>query len=267
MNSLLCQGEYHYYNIIILQFVVCNTNGPYRHSHHGTSSISPPFNNNNNNHSDFFAAMSKGEYTTSDIETMEFTILNTLSWRIYAPTSIQMAHSILSLIVPHVSNILSEENNTWGFILDEVQYQTECAVRDYTLCTQRPSTVVMAALFNTINMVSDRDERKVLLHALLLVMNNQGKFASLELILGTRHRLRQYDTTNTTSSTVPSQDDSTQDYDQEENDSIYTQDASMSIHSAGSDVSEVSMRSIDRSSKSSRSSEHSAIGVMEVPNI
>ena len=219
---------------------------------------------NNNNHSDFFAAMSKGEYTTSDIETMEFTILNTLSWRIYAPTSIQMAHSILSLIVPHVSNILSEENNTWGFILDEVQYQTECAVRDYTLCTQRPSTVVMAALFNTINMVSARDERKVLLHALLLVMN-QGNFASLELIMGTRHRLRQYDTTTTTSSTVPSQDDSTQDYDQEENDSIYTQDAS--IHSAGSDVSEVSMRSIDRSSKSSRSSEHSAIGVMEVPNI
>ena len=82
--------------------------------------------------------MSRGDYSIHDIEDMELSILQSLSWRIYAPTSIQIAHSILSLILPHHINL---RESTWGFILDEVRYQTEHSVRDYYLCIQRPSTV------------------------------------------------------------------------------------------------------------------------------
>ena len=89
--------------------------------------------------STFLSAMSKGMYSVHDIEEMELTILTNLSWRINAPTSIQMAHHILSLVLPHVNL----DESTWGFILDEVRFQTESAVRDYFFVTQRPSTVCM----------------------------------------------------------------------------------------------------------------------------
>ena len=41
--------------------------------------------------------------------------------------------------------------STWAFILDEVQFQTEYALRDYFFSTIRPSTVVMAAIFNALD--------------------------------------------------------------------------------------------------------------------
>lgn len=86
----------------------------------------------------FFADMSNGDYSINDIEDMELSILHSLSWRINGPTSIQIAHSILSLVLSHHTNL---RESTWGFILDEVRYQTEHAVRDYYSCIQRPSTV------------------------------------------------------------------------------------------------------------------------------
>ena len=86
----------------------------------------------------FFADMSRGDYSKDDIEDMELNVLQSLSWRINGPTSIQIAHSILSLVLPCHTNL---RESTWGFILDEVRYQTEHAVRDYYLCIQRPSTI------------------------------------------------------------------------------------------------------------------------------
>ena len=91
---------------------------------------------------------------------MELRILHGLSWRIHAPTSVQIANLILSLALPRVD--LPE--CTWGFILDEVRFQTEYAVRDYCFCTsQRPSTVALAAIFNTVDQLPQADRTAVLL--------------------------------------------------------------------------------------------------------
>mmetsp|Transcript_7718 Transcript_7718/g.17451 ORF Transcript_7718/g.17451 Transcript_7718/m.17451 type:complete len:287 (+) Transcript_7718:112-972(+) len=133
--------------------------------------------------SDFFAIMSRGEYSVDEIEAMELIMLNGLSWRIVAPTSIQMAHHILSLLLPHV--IIEE--STWGFILDEVRYQTECAVKHIYFTTQRPSTVAIAAIFNTLEQVNKQD-RWDMFDALLLVMNED--FASPDQILAAKNRLQ-----------------------------------------------------------------------------
>ena len=97
---------------------------------------------------------------------MELAILKGLSWRICAPTSVQMAYRILSLVNPHVA--LRE--SVWGFILDEVRYECESSLRDYYFATQRPSTVAVAAIFNSIDQISQRD-RQSILRALILVMN------------------------------------------------------------------------------------------------
>ena len=89
--------------------------------------------------STFFADMSRGDYSIHDMEDMELSILHSLSWRINGPTSIQIAHSILSLVLPHHTNL---RESTWAFILDEVRYQTEHSVRDYYLSIQRSVSTV-----------------------------------------------------------------------------------------------------------------------------
>eukprot|EP01083_Nonionella_stella_P264019 896125_1 len=99
---------------------------------------------------------------------MELTILRGLSWCIYAPTSIQMAQCILSLVLPHVHL----EDSIWSDILDKVKYQTERATRDYYFAAQRRSTVAMAAIFNALDQV-DRLVRQAVLQALLFVLNKE----------------------------------------------------------------------------------------------
>jgi len=134
---------------------------------------------------DFLAASSLGMYSVEDIEVMEMNILEGLSWRVCAPTSIQMAHYIVSLLLPHVD--LPEL--TWGWILDEVRYQTEHAVRDYYLSTKRPSTLAVAAIFNSLEQI-DQQDRQAILGALTLVLNVlEEDFDSPRDLLSARNKL------------------------------------------------------------------------------
>ena len=116
--------------------------------------------------SDFFAEISTGTYSKEQIETTELMILKQLEYRLSAPTSIQISNHILSLLLPYVS--LSP--STWDFILEEVEYQNECTVFDYYFSTQRPSTVAMASIYNTLEQGQvDEHDRQDLLRALMLV--------------------------------------------------------------------------------------------------
>ena len=98
-----------------------------------------------------FAEIIRKVYTVQEIESMERTLLRGLSWRCYAPTACQVGHSILSLILPHTD--ISEA--TWGFLVDEMNYLIEFAVRDYYLSTQRASTIALAAILNAMKCISD----------------------------------------------------------------------------------------------------------------
>ena len=132
--------------------------------------------------SESFATLSQGVYSVDDIEGMELSILKGLSWRICAPTSIQMAHHILCVLLPHVNL----QDSTWEFILDEVRFQTEYAVRDYYFTIQRPSTVALAAIVKTLDQV-DQQDRQAILHALLFVINEE--FDSPQDLIAKRNRL------------------------------------------------------------------------------
>ena len=85
--------------------------------------------------SDLFAEMCSHVYTVEEIEDMERTLLIGLSWRCHAPTAHQVGMSILSLLLPYVD--IPEV--TWGFLIDEMRYLTELAVRDYYFSTQHAS--------------------------------------------------------------------------------------------------------------------------------
>lgn len=133
--------------------------------------------------SDVFAALTPGMYNVYDIEGMEWRILSDLEWRITAPTSIQMANCILTLILP---NVHLQEESTWECILDEVRYQIMHAVRDYYFVTQRPSTVALAAIFNALDRLESKD-RRAIIHALLFIMNDE--FESSRNVFAAKHRL------------------------------------------------------------------------------
>jgi hypothetical protein len=95
--------------------------------------------------SSFFSDMSRGAYTVETIEDMELILLAGLSWRCNAPTASQVGFHILSLIMPKAPNL---PESAWCFLMDEMKYQTEHAVRDYYFTTQRPSTIALAAIMN-----------------------------------------------------------------------------------------------------------------------
>eukprot|EP00984_Skeletonema_dohrnii_P032861 scaffold27784_cov155-Skeletonema_dohrnii-CCMP3373.AAC.1 len=105
--------------------------------------------------SDLFAEMCSHVYTVEEIEDMERTLLIGLSWRCHAPTAHQVGMSILSLLLPYVDM----PEVTWGFLMDEMRYLTELAVRDYYFSTQRTSTAALAAIFNVINDASTKERR------------------------------------------------------------------------------------------------------------
>ena len=130
-----------------------------------------------------------GIYTKEEIDAMEHTLLRGLSWRSNTPTAHQVGHATLSLLVPHVN--LPEA--TWGFLLDEMKYQTEMAVRDYYFSTQRPSTIALASIYNAIESISSKtdQEMRMMLNTFLLRIVGCFEYGESMHINAARRRLQQ----------------------------------------------------------------------------
>ncbi len=107
---------------------------------------------------DTFAAMCCSIHSVEEIERVERILLGGLSWADDDPTAYQVGHSIFSLLVPY----LDLPEATWSFLIDEMQYQTELAVRDYYFSTQRTSTIALAAVSNAIDSINHKPHREVI---------------------------------------------------------------------------------------------------------
>jgi hypothetical protein len=123
---------------------------------------------------------------------MERILLSGLSWRCHSPTAHQIGLLILSLLLPYVD--IPEV--TWGFLMDEMKYLTELAVRDYYFCTQRTSTIALATIFNIISDSSTK-ERQEILGAFLRVIMECFEFDHPRHIAAARARLQCYVTVAT----------------------------------------------------------------------
>ena len=124
-------------------------------------------------------------YSAKEIEDMERTLLSGLSWRCHAPTAYQVGLSILSLLLPYVD--IPEAQ--WGFLMDEMTYLTELAVRDYYFSTQRASTIALAAILNVISDSNTKEPRRVL-RAFLQVITESFDFEGSQQITSARSRLK-----------------------------------------------------------------------------
>jgi len=125
--------------------------------------------------SEELAAASRGIYSKEDIEAMERTILDCLSWRVCAPTAFQVGCVILELMIPQVeeANVTVVEVGRRVAIREDLAFQTENNVRDYQLATTlRPSTVAFMAIMKAIEVDKNKNtvEHSLLLKALVNIL-------------------------------------------------------------------------------------------------
>jgi hypothetical protein len=118
------------------------------------------------------AEATHGMYTIEDIEAMERAILECLSWKVSGPTALEVGYIVLELVTPQVQDVSELNNELMGSIVEDLAFQTESAVRDYHLATQRPSTIAIMALINAIkhNGKMSTNVRQHYLNALLNVL-------------------------------------------------------------------------------------------------
>lgn len=99
------------------------------------------------------AAISNGYYSESEITDMELEILTALSWKLSGPTTHDFVGYIVALLPPSEYDYNPE---TAMALLDFSILQAEIAVPDYDLCLQKPSTVSMACILNSVSCIERR---------------------------------------------------------------------------------------------------------------
>ena len=87
--------------------------------------------------SDLLVLVSNGVYTKEEIERTEKELLQGLGWRVNPPTATQFACLIMSLVTPLIANMHDE---LVARVLNEIAYQAENSVRDYSLSQERSSS-------------------------------------------------------------------------------------------------------------------------------
>jgi len=90
------------------------------------------------------SGLSRGEFSTRNIEEMEMLILEKLNWNVYPPTAASYVHIFISLMPP----IRPSVKNT---ILQRACFFSELALFEYAFITERPSTIALAAVLNSID--------------------------------------------------------------------------------------------------------------------
>lgn len=99
------------------------------------------------------AQISHGCYSEMDIVEMEQEILKSLGWRVNGPTADAFLKHILALLPP---SAYGYDETTLLTLLDFSRFQAEVVVSDYDLSLQKPSTVALAAIMNSIEGIEKR---------------------------------------------------------------------------------------------------------------
>mmetsp|Transcript_8984 Transcript_8984/g.19464 ORF Transcript_8984/g.19464 Transcript_8984/m.19464 type:complete len:350 (-) Transcript_8984:232-1281(-) len=94
-----------------------------------------------------FALISHGCYTETDVVEMEREILESLSWRVNGSTTHAFLSHLMVLLPP---SAYGYDETTAMTLLDFSRFQAEIAVSDYDLSLQKPSTVALASILNSI---------------------------------------------------------------------------------------------------------------------
>jgi hypothetical protein len=102
------------------------------------------------------ASLSRGSFTSEQVEAMEFKILNALQWRVNPPTALFFVQQYLDLVPSHILN-----DKVRAAVLEVAKFQTELAVCDYDLSTVNASSIAFAALLNALESLDHQLDPKI----------------------------------------------------------------------------------------------------------
>jgi hypothetical protein len=91
------------------------------------------------------STLSRGAYSTAEVEAMEFTILSALQWRMNPPTALAFVRQFLELIPVDVVDQSMRETAH-----DITKFQTELAVTEHDFVTVKASTIAFGSLMNSL---------------------------------------------------------------------------------------------------------------------
>jgi hypothetical protein len=89
--------------------------------------------------------LSRGTYSSQQVEAMEAQLLSALQWRMHPPTALAFVRQFLELIPLHVVNESMRET-----AYDMAKFQTELATNVYDFITVKASTVAFGSLMNSL---------------------------------------------------------------------------------------------------------------------
>ena len=104
------------------------------------------------------AELSRGCYTSTEISRMELDVLYCLGWRVSGPTALGFVSHFLLLLIPDSSSSVNKESGgIHAILLDLCRYQTELAICDYSLVTEKFSVVAIASILNSMEAIGPDD--------------------------------------------------------------------------------------------------------------
>jgi hypothetical protein len=128
------------------------------------------------------STLSRGAYSTTQVEAMEVTILNALEWRVNPPTALAFVRQFLELIpVDVVSQSMRETAH------DITKFQTELAVTEHDFVTVKASTIAFGSLMNSLESLQLDD--KVLGYIGYIICQSIGIDRSDEDVLAVQNAL------------------------------------------------------------------------------
>jgi hypothetical protein len=128
------------------------------------------------------STLSRGAYSTVEVEAMEVSILNALQWRVNPPTALAFVRQFLELIPVDVVDQSMRES-----AYDITKFQTELAVSEHDFVSAKASTIAFGSLMNSLE--SLQLDKKVLGYIGYILCQSIGLDRSDEDVLAVQNAL------------------------------------------------------------------------------
>jgi hypothetical protein len=128
------------------------------------------------------STLSRGAYSTVEVEAMEVSILNALQWRVNPPTALAFVRQFLEFIPVDVVDQSMRES-----AYDITKFQTELAVSEHDFVSAKASTIAFGSLMNSLE--SLQLDKKVLGYIGYILCQSIGLDRSDEDVLAVQNAL------------------------------------------------------------------------------
>jgi hypothetical protein len=128
------------------------------------------------------STLSRGAYSTTQVEAMEVSILSALQWRMNPPTALAFVRQFLEIIPVNLVDQGMRETAH-----DITKFQTELAVTEHDFVTVKASTIAFGSLMNSLE--SLQLDNKVLGYIGYILCQSIGIDRSDEDVLAVQHAL------------------------------------------------------------------------------